>query len=61
MAHEQKLLNLRDVVAMTTLSRATVYRFIRGGVFPRAVRIGPRRVAWLESDVIGWMTARQPN
>lgn len=61
MAQEQKLLNLRDVVAMTTLSRATVYRFIQGGVFPRSVRIGPRRVAWLESDVIGWMTARTIN
>lgn len=54
----QKLMDLKSVVAATTLSRATVYRGIRAGTFPKSVQIGQRRVAWRESDVLSWLANR---
>jgi prophage regulatory protein len=49
------LISVRDVQRLTTLSRATIYRFIRAGRFPEPVKLSPRgRVAWRSSDVAAW-------
>ena len=42
------------MVRETTLHRATIYRRIAAGDFPRPVRLGRRRVAWRESDIERW-------
>ncbi|WP_223953842.1 helix-turn-helix transcriptional regulator [Aeromonas caviae] len=47
-----KLIKLKDVTEMTTLSKATIYRLIKQGSFPRQISLGPRAVAWRLSDVI---------
>ncbi len=41
-------------------ARCTVYRWIKEGIFPAPLNIGPRRVAWRRSDIEGWLAARQP-
>ena len=41
------------------LSRSTIWRRIRDGNFPAPIQISPGRVAWLESDILAWMTAKQ--
>jgi prophage regulatory protein len=46
---------VRDLVG--GLSRVTVYRLMRRGQFPAAVKIGGRS-AWVESEVRDWMRAR---
>jgi len=53
-----KFLRLKSVMAATGLSRATIYRYMVGGMFPRAVPLGERSVAWLESEILEWMSAR---
>ena len=55
-----RLLRIKDVCALTTLSQSTIYKGIREGTFPRGKRIGGQAVAWLESDILDWMT-RQPD
>jgi len=40
------------------LSRGTIYQYIKDGVFPKPVPLGPRVVGWLESDVSEWIAAR---
>ena len=47
-------LRLNDVTKSTGLSRASIYRYMREGVFPKSVRLGPRSVAWRESEVEQW-------
>jgi prophage regulatory protein len=46
------------VVAKTGLSRASIYRYVASGLFPDRRSIGPGRVAWLASEVSGWIETR---
>jgi prophage regulatory protein len=39
---------------MSGLSRATIYRLIKLGKFPRPLSIGTGSVRWRQSDVIAW-------
>ena len=57
----EKLLRRPAVEAMTGLSRSTIYEMMARNEFPRSVKIGKRAVAWPESVVIAWMTARRAN
>jgi len=50
-----RFLRLNAVLDKTGLSRATLYRKIQEGTFPKQITIGARCVAWLESDVEEWM------
>ena len=54
----ERFLSIRTVVERTTLSRSEIYRRVKVGNFPRQVKIGPRRVAWNESEVSEWIDAR---
>ena len=53
-----RLMRLREVLAITGLSKSTIYALIAGGQFPRPVRIGRRAVGWRASEVQAWVTAR---
>ena len=47
------------VVGMKTgLSRASIYKYVDLGLFPRQRHIGPGRVAWRASDVRAWIETR---
>lgn len=60
MKHETCLLNLAEVIDCCTISRATIYRLMAQGNFPRSVKPkGCRRVAWRSSDIQAWMNALQ--
>lgn len=52
-----ELLSLPDVMALTSLSRASVYRGMDRGLFPRSVRISRARIAWRASEVNAWLRA----
>ncbi|TAN11541.1 MAG: AlpA family phage regulatory protein [Burkholderiaceae bacterium] len=49
---------LRGVCNTTTKSKPTIYRWVREGIFPAPVKIGPNSVAWRTEDVQAW--ARDP-
>jgi prophage regulatory protein len=44
---------------LTGLSRATIYRYVDAGEFPRPVKIGVRAIAWHASDVDAWIEGRE--
>lgn len=50
-----RFLKITDVVAETSLSRATIYRLIGKGLFPSPIKVSTQRVAWAESKVHAWM------
>jgi prophage regulatory protein len=54
----QKFLRLPSVLSRVPYSRPNLYRLIRLGRFPRPVSLGGRAVAWVESEVDGWMAER---
>jgi prophage regulatory protein len=53
-----KLIKLPEVIEITTLSRASIYRLIAEGKFPKQVKLSTRACAWLERDVINWINDR---
>lgn len=51
-------LRLPEVKAVTGLSKTSLYALIRNRNFPSPVRLGPRAVAWVRSEVKQWATNR---
>lgn len=45
------LMRLPDVLEIVPVCRASWYAGIKAGRFPQPVRLGPRCVAWRQSDV----------
>ena len=50
-----RLLTLIQVTERTTLSKQEIYRRIKRGDFPRQIRLGVARVAWVESEIEDWI------
>ena len=46
-----KLLKAQAVADLTSMSRSDLHRLARDGKFPKPIKIGENRSAWLESDV----------
>ena len=53
-----RFLRIDDVVKFTGLSKPSIYRLMREGSFPRAVRLGERAVAWTINDLEQWAQNR---
>jgi prophage regulatory protein len=49
-----RLFHIKDVERFSGLDHSTVYRRIKAGSFPPPVRVGTRRSAWRESDLVRW-------
>ena len=54
----EKFLMLSQVRDIVPYSASHLWRLERSGQFPRRVRLGGNRVAWLQSEVIGWVEAK---
>lgn len=55
---EPAILRRKQVEARTGLARSTIYQYMKDGVFPKAVQLGPRAVGWVESDISAWISQR---
>jgi prophage regulatory protein len=52
-----KLLSKKEVRAKVTYSYAHIDRLEKEGRFPRRVRLGQQRVAWVEAEIDDWISA----
>jgi prophage regulatory protein len=50
-----KFIKLRQVIELTSLARATVYKYMNEGRFPKQVSLGESSVAWVEEEVLAWI------
>ena len=57
---DYRLLRMRDVVAITGLSKNTILRLVKAGSFPEPIQIAPRSVAWRWCDIRDWLESRPP-
>lgn len=55
---ENKLLRIKDVAVLTGNSRSTIYLRQLQGLWPKPVKLGPRMIAWPESEVRALNDAR---
>jgi len=53
-----KFLKLQSVMAITGLSRSSIYLAINQGNFPLQIPLGVRSVVWDEREIITWMESR---
>ncbi|EKZ9178195.1 AlpA family transcriptional regulator [Vibrio vulnificus] len=50
-----KVIRLKEVMALTGLSKSSIYRFSESNDFPKSVPLGARSVGWIESEVTQWL------
>lgn len=55
------LIPRKTVEKLSGLSRATIYRLMKAGKFPRPLSIGTGSVRWRQSDVIAWQQSLSPS
>jgi prophage regulatory protein len=53
-----RVLRLPAVIEKAGPSRSTIYEGIAAGTFPKPIRLGPKSVGWLESEVDRWIEER---
>ena len=55
---DDRLLPRPEVERIASIGRSAIYRGIDAGTFPEPVRVGPRSVRWLLSEVLQWIASR---
>jgi len=53
-----RILSKKDLRALVLYSPAHIDRLEKAGRFPKRAQLGPRRVGWVESEVLGWLEDR---
>jgi prophage regulatory protein len=53
-----RLLKRPEVEHKTGLSRASIYDRMDRGIFPRQVKVGPKCVGWVETEIDQWIADR---
>lgn len=57
-ANRQNLLPMKDVSRWVNFSCQHIYRLMAIGKFPRPLKLGARRVCFLESEIAAWIAER---
>ena len=50
-----RMLRIKVVLQRTGLSRATLYRKVADGTFPKQIQLSTRCIGWRESAVDAWL------
>ncbi len=50
-----RLIRMKEVLHLTGLSRPSVYRLMKDGLFPNSIELGERSVAWVDEEVQDWV------
>ena len=58
MISDDRLLRRTEVEEIVGLSRSSIYRLKKEGLFPEPIRIGLRAVRWWLSDIQKWLSTR---
>ena len=57
--HVREMLTAEQVLEMIPVSRTTLFRLERDGLFPQGQAITPHRKLWFKDEVIAWQRALQ--
>jgi prophage regulatory protein len=55
MSDDKILMTMKEVGPMVGFSKPQIYQMIREGRFPRQLRLGPNKIAFLRSEVLAWI------
>ena len=51
----RNIIKLYKVTKLTSLSKATIYRLIAKGNFPKQIKLSERASGWLEHEVVSYI------
>jgi prophage regulatory protein len=54
----EKIIRMPAVLSTVGLSRATIYRLISVGDFPKPIKLGRHASGWLQSAIQSWINQR---
>ncbi|SEI81630.1 helix-turn-helix transcriptional regulator [Paraburkholderia diazotrophica] len=57
--NDVRVVGLESVIAMTGISRATIFRMRKAGQFPQPARLGSRALRFWLADIEAWLVARR--
>jgi prophage regulatory protein len=58
MPQTKRFLSMREVVALTTYSRPSIYRLIERNGFPKPIKLGDVKIAFVAAEVETWLASR---
>ena len=53
------IIKLPEVKSRSGLGRSSIYEAISRGEFPQPIKLGPRSVGWVESEIDHWLSLRK--
>jgi prophage regulatory protein len=58
MVEQSPLMSVAEVARYTTFSRTQIFKLRAQGLFPRAIPLGEKRIAFLRSEIEAWLRER---
>ena len=56
---DMQLLDIKHLIELLEISRSAIYLYMRTEGFPLPIRVGPRAVRWILSEVLEWVRRRR--
>lgn len=56
--YEVEFIKIAEVRKMTGMSTSTIYERVLAKKFPSQIKLGPKAVAWIKSEVQAWVNER---
>ena len=53
-----RIIKLAQVIEITSLSSATIYRLIKTGQFPKQLKLAQRSSGWLLEEINNWLESK---
>lgn len=58
-APTSRIVRIPEASKRIGLSRASIYRLMAIGAFPKALKLSERAIGWKEEDLNDWLASRQ--
>jgi prophage regulatory protein len=56
--YKRRMVNKKEVVMITGLSHATIWRRMKARDFPLSVQLTPNKIGWFLDEIETWMESR---
>ena len=57
--YDDPLIRFKDQEPITGIGRTTAYSYIRQGLMPAPIKLGPRACGWRLSTLTAWLNERE--
>ena len=54
-----RLVRMRELVGIVSMSRANIYRMVKQGKFPKWIKLAERTSAWRLSEIEAWIKDKE--